>query len=264
MLLAPVARQWPEGGARRFDAVLFDNGETLFYRSDPVASLIELARSRGLELTEEHARRTWAKVRQENAGGFANRLRRNASREAHRSYYVSQYGPLAEIAPGMPELFYAHHKTSVHTMLPYPDTRPVLLALKRSGIRIGIVSNTGWDISEGYAQAGLAHLVDAWVLSWQHGSAKPDPELFLRACDRLGVPPQRVLMVGNDAEADGGAAAVGATTLILPRVAPGECRGLDAVADLVGVAFLREHDGDPDTSRLARVAGAAPKQRILT
>ena len=263
MVLSAAASEPPQGGTSRFDAVLFDNGETLFYRSDPVASLIELARSHGLDLTEEQARHTWSKVRQENPGGLPNRLRRNASREAHRSYYVRQYGPLAEVAPGMPELFYEHHKTSVRTMLPYPDTGPVLLALRRAEIRIGVVSNTGWDISAGYARAGLSHLIDAWVLSWQHGSAKPDPKLFLHAFKRLGVAPRRVLMVGNDAEADGGAAAVGATTLILPRVPPGEPRGLDAVTDLLGIHGPGVDAGVPVTSLPARAAGTRSRRPTL-
>jgi putative hydrolase of the HAD superfamily len=103
-------------------------------------------------------------------------------------------------------------------------------------VRIGIVSNTGWDISQGYAHAGLGGLIDTWVLSWQHGTAKPDPWLFAHACERLRVNPARALMVGNDAEADGGAAAVGATVLILPEVQPEEPRGLKAVLDLVGLA----------------------------
>ncbi len=272
MALAAGRGNGRQAGRRRFDAVLFDNGETLFYRSDPVVSLIELARARGLELSEERARRAWAKIPQKNASGLANRVRRNASREAHRSYYVRQYRPLEEIAPGMPELFYVHHKTSVQTMLPYPDVQPILDALQCGGIRVAIVSNTGWDISEGYAQAGLRHLIDAWVLSWQHGSAKPDPKLFLHACERLGVPPRRVLMVGNDAEADGGAAAVGATTLILPVVLPGDPRGLDAVLDLVGIQRPEGHGrdehgheahGEPVAPLTARSVGISARRRTL-
>jgi HAD superfamily hydrolase (TIGR01509 family) len=228
---------------RRFDAVLFDNGETLFYRVDPIPSIVKLARTCGVTISEPSAGRVWAKVNRDNLGAFEHRLERNASREGHRRYYIGRYGPLEEIAPGLAELFYTHHKTSAETMVPYPDTRVVLGALRQHHIPLGIVSNTGWDISLGYAHAGLEHLIDAWVLSWQHGTAKPDPKLFVHACERLGVSPRRVLMVGNDAEADGGASAVGATVLILPPVDPGQHRGLGAVLDLLDIPA--EADDEP-------------------
>lgn len=53
------------------------------------------------------------------------------------------------------------------------------------------------------------------------GIAKPDPEPFLLACERLGVPPEHTLMVGNNRLADSGSICVGCHCLILPPVPPG-------------------------------------------
>lgn len=185
----------------------------------------------------------WAQVDPHNPGSLDERLARNASQEVHRRYYLRRYAPLAQIAPDLPELFYRHHKTSAQTMVPYPDTGPVLATLAAAGLAVGIVSNTGWDISAGYARAGLDRYIDTWVLSWEHGTAKPDPRLFHLACGRLGVPPARTVMVGNDPEADGAAVAAGATALILPPVPAGSPRGLDAVLALLGLLEATDAPG---------------------
>ena len=67
--------------------------------------------------------------------------------------------PFEEIAPGLAELMYDEWKTSPQTMVPYPDTLAMLKAFAGAGLPIGIVSNTGWTIDQGYAATGL----DAFV-----------------------------------------------------------------------------------------------------
>ena len=67
----------------------------------------------------------------------------------------------------------------------------MLKSFTGAGIPIGIVSNTGWSINEGYVATGLDAFIQTFVLSCDLGIAKPDPEPFLTACERLGVPPGR-------------------------------------------------------------------------
>ena len=69
------------------------------------------------------------------------------------------------------------------------------------------------------------------------GIAKPDPEPFLTACARLGVSPERTLMVGNNRVADSGSICVGCYCLILPPVPPGATRGLRAAVDLADIPW---------------------------
>jgi FMN phosphatase YigB (HAD superfamily) len=63
--------------------------------------------------------------------------------------------------------------------------------------------------------------ISAFVLSCDLGVAKPAPEPFLTACERLEVSPERTLMVGNNRLADSGSICVGCHCLILP---PGAAR----------------------------------------
>ncbi len=60
--------------------------------------------------------------------------------------------------------------------------------------------------------------------------------LFKVALEQLGVTAAETLMVGDRASRDGGAAAVGITTLILPPVANYTPRGLDIVLHLLQCA----------------------------
>ena len=65
-------------------------------------------------------------------------------------------------------------------------------------------------------------LVDEYVLSYAEGVMKPDPKIFLTACQRVGVAPERTLMIGDSVEADGGATAVGCAFVTVARVPPGD------------------------------------------
>ena len=223
----------------RFEAVLFDNGGTLTHRTSPVAAVRTLAGRLGVDIGEEEAARYWRRSREHSRTLWAEKRRRNLSRAEHRAAYVAGYAPFEEIAPGLADLMYDEWKTSPLTMVPYPDTLPTLKSIASAGLPIGIVSNTGWSIPEGYAATGLDAFIGTFVLSCDIGVAKPDPQPFLLACERLEVPPARTLMVGNNRLADSGAICVGCHCLILPPVPPGATRGLRAAADLAGVAWCR-------------------------
>jgi HAD superfamily hydrolase (TIGR01493 family) len=222
----------------RYDAVLFDNGGTLTHRSSPVAAVCSLAAQLGVDISEEDAARYWRRSKEHSRSIMAEkRTRRNLSRTDHRDAYVTGYAPFEEIAPGLANLMYDEWKTNPLTMVPYPDTPAVLKSFAGAGIPIAIVSNTGWSIDEGYAAAGIDGFIETFVLSCDLGIAKPDPEPFLQACERLGVPADRTLMVGNNRLADSGSICVGCHCLILPPVPPGATRGLRAAADVAGIPW---------------------------
>ncbi|MFJ2663324.1 HAD family hydrolase [Nocardia fluminea] len=93
---------------------------------------------------------------------------------------------------------------------PYPDTGTVLRSLAAQGIPIGIVSNIAYDIRPAFAKHGWSDFIGSMTLSFEIGAIKPNPQIFRDATDRLGVTADRVLMIGDSAEADGGATALGA------------------------------------------------------
>jgi HAD superfamily hydrolase (TIGR01509 family) len=103
-------------------------------------------------------------------------------------------------------------------------------------VKVGVISNAGWDVRIQFHAAGLHEIVDVYALSYEIGVIKPDPEIFLRPCEELGVAPERALMVGDTPIPDGGALAVGMPVHLLPLAPPRGRRGLDAVLRLAGVA----------------------------
>ncbi|MEU6269835.1 HAD family hydrolase [Saccharopolyspora shandongensis] len=117
----------------------------------------------------------------------------------------------------------------------YPDTFEVMRRLHEAGTKIGVISNIAFDIRPAFERIGVAGYVDEFLLSYLEGVIKPDPKIFLRACERLGVAPEEALMVGDSEEADGGAAAVGCRVAIVDPVSTTERPDglLTAVADVL-------------------------------
>ena len=220
-----------------FSAVLFDNGDTLFHKADRAPAIKRLAAGLGHEIDLPQAHEAWLAVKAHKRALTDEALvyGRNRSSDGHRRYYSECYAPLDELVPGLAKSFYGRFKTNPESMIPYPDTAAALAALHDAGVGVGIVSNTGWNIREGYVRAGVDACIDSYVLSFEHGIAKPEPEIFERACAELEVEPARTLMVGNNGVADSGAVAAGCTCLVLPKAPPGQSRGLGAVGRLLGI-----------------------------
>ena len=156
--------------------------------------------------------------------------RRDLSPEGHRYAYTE----LAKtVSPEWADAVY-EQVARPETWVPYADALAVVGALEQRGIPAGVVSNAGFDIRAILRHHGFAGLADRCTISYEVGVMKPGPEIFLAALERLGTTAQQTLMVGDNEEADGGAAAVGMEVLILPMSPPGEAQGLDAVLRRLG------------------------------
>ncbi len=112
----------------------------------------------------------------------------------------------------------------------------------RPAWRIGILTNGPPDVQGRKIDAlGLRPLVDEVVCAGEEGRGKPDAAPFLRTMARLGVPPERGVMVGDDPWCDiYGARRAGLLAIELRRergvYRPGS---LDIPPDLV-VTSIRE------------------------
>lgn len=126
----------------------------------------------------------------------------------------------------------ALYEVILDTWHAYDDAAPTLRALRERGLPICLVSNAGLPIGKVLDREGISPLVDHVVLSYEVGAVKPDERIFRTALDRLGLPAADVLMVGDNANDDGGATHLGIRTLILPRTT-GPVHGLAAVIGLV-------------------------------
>jgi HAD superfamily hydrolase (TIGR01549 family) len=99
----------------------------------------------------------------------------------------------------------------------FDDVLPALAAVRESGYRIAIVSNLAQPYG-GPLKRLLNGVVDTWVLSYEVGHIKPDPQIYRYAAAQLAVPPARILMVGDTVKDDyDGARAAGFDALVLDR-----------------------------------------------
>ena len=80
----------------------------------------------------------------------------------------------------------------------FANTPGVLQTLRSWGLKVGIVTNGETDFQSRHIDVtGLAELVDTILISEQEHLRKPDPRLFQRAAERLGVAPNHCLFVGD-------------------------------------------------------------------
>jgi putative hydrolase of the HAD superfamily len=84
-------------------------------------------------------------------------------------------------------------------------------AARAAGIRTGLISNS-WGL--GIYDRAPIDLFDATVISGDVGLHKPQPEIYLLACERLGVEPAEAVFVDDLRENCEGAEAVGMTALL--------------------------------------------------
>ncbi len=91
-----------------------------------------------------------------------------------------------------------------------------LLALKRAGFLLGIVTDTANSIStklNWFDQGGFVHVWDSIISSNELGTRKPDPAMYHAAMDQLGVNPCNTLFVGHKESELKGAREVGMKTV---------------------------------------------------
>jgi putative hydrolase of the HAD superfamily len=112
-----------------------------------------------------------------------------------------------------------------------PD-EAMLAAVKRAraqGVRTGLISNS---MGEGrYDRGAFPELFDGVVISGEVGLHKPQPEIYLLGCERIGLPPAECVFVDDLRENCEGAEAVGMTA-ILHRGAEGTVPELERLLGL--------------------------------
>jgi putative hydrolase of the HAD superfamily len=105
--------------------------------------------------------------------------------------------------------------------VPRPDAVPTLKELRRRGHRLGMISACSQEVPDLWDQTPFGALFDSTVFSCSVGVSKPDPQIYLIACEELGVEPSDCLFVGDGANDElPGAERVGMTAVQLR--APGE------------------------------------------
>jgi putative hydrolase of the HAD superfamily len=196
------------------EAVFFDWGSTLM-RFEWDDELLAPGHAAGLEAIGRGA----------EAEAFTRRFAaellpalRSPDAAAHVDYASELRNLLADVSDEELDLFLdAEHAAWRPARALLASAHALLESLRGRGLRLAVVANT-WPeparlVRRELEELGVAERVDAIVLSGEVGARKPDPAIFERALDELGVDPLETLFVGDRLVDDiGGAAALGMTT----------------------------------------------------
>ena len=209
----------------RLDVVLFDVDDTLYSttefarraRRNAVRAMIEV----GFDATEEEALQELSEVVAEFSSNYEHHFERLIDRMGRERLAGSN--PAVVTAAGI----VAYHRTKQTEMEVLPDARALLDALRYARVRTGVIS-AGLQVKQAEKLIRLRVLdyLDprAIFFSDQMGVSKPNPKIFQKACEALGVEPARAMYVGDRASHDvAPAAAVGMRT-VLYRGAGGKYR----------------------------------------
>jgi putative hydrolase of the HAD superfamily len=119
------------------------------------------------------------------------------------------------------ELLTIYYKELIKPRKVYPDVTPTLIALQNWDIKMGIISNTTTPVFLKHFERkslGLDSYFDFSIYSSEFPFRKPHPSIFKLALERLDLPPEEILFVGDNLTADvGGSLGVGMRSAWLNR-----------------------------------------------
>ncbi|HEX2142815.1 MAG TPA: HAD family phosphatase [Candidatus Limnocylindria bacterium] len=102
----------------------------------------------------------------------------------------------------------------------------------RGRTRLGLASNSPRALVDtALATAGLTDAFEAIVTSDDVDRSKPAPDLYLLACERLGVMPAEALALEDSASGVAAAKAAGLTCIAVPQFAETDVSAADRVID---------------------------------
>ena len=182
----------------RPQALLFDLDDTLW----PIAPVIVAAELTLHEWLAEHAPKvaaayTIAVLRERRMALLAERPELHIDLAAlRRAALLAAFDEAGEDG-ALVDGAMRHFSAARNAVTPYDDVLPGLARLAEK-ITLGSISNGNADL----AVVGLDHHFKVSLAASQFGLAKPDPAIFLAACDALGVPPAAAIYVGDDPHLD--------------------------------------------------------------
>lgn len=209
----------------QYDAIFFDAGMTLIHADPSMEEMCAVVASRhGVATNLDDVRRALPEAHEY----FLRRQREDphiwASDgriiEFWKEFYaivLTQVG-LADGAEEVAKEIYDEFNEHTRWRL-FPEVIDLLKELKRRSLILGVVSDWGARLaSHVLIPLGLSRFFDFMVVSAAIGAAKPGNHIFETALQRAGVPPAKVMHIGDNYVADVlGARAAGITPVLLDR-----------------------------------------------
>jgi putative hydrolase of the HAD superfamily len=219
-------------------AILFDAGNTLVY-VDP-RRMAEILRGAGVDTDGNRVALAELTARHRLHEGIAQGAK-GTEPELWRSYLSSLFSgsgvsddALETVADRVRE---EHARDHLWTHV-VPGTAATLAALRDAGYRLAVISNADGRVEGVLVRAGLRDYFEFVIDSELVGVEKPDAAIFRQGCDRLGLPPEACLYVGDLYPVDYlGAMAAGLRAILIDPLGlhGGRASTVTTLAELPGV-----------------------------
>ena len=206
------------------EAVIFDAGGTLVrldfeWMSETVCGLGHEVSPQALRHSEVAARKAFELAFDEPPPAVVAGEPRLGERGDTRLYFhviLEAAGvPPALVAPALERCFERQAGPGLWTRT-VEGARGCLDALALLGLRLACISNSDGRAAEHLAACGMLRGLEFVVDSHHAGIAKPEPGIFHLALERIGLPAERTLYVGDLRRVDGaGARAAGLHFVLL-------------------------------------------------
>lgn len=191
---------------RTFDAVVFDMDGVIFDSEKLVIETWQAVAGRyGIEGIEEICRRCTG-------------LTTQASKEKMLEHYGTDF-PYDRYKKEASLLF--HEKYDGGRLPLKPGVRELLSYLREQGIKIALASSTRSQVVlEELKDAGILPYFEQIVCGDMVKRSKPAPDIFLKACQNLGVPPQRAYGIEDSHNGIRSASRAGLRPIMVPDLVP--------------------------------------------
>lgn len=237
----------------RYPVVLFDAGDTLVGPRESLGTTYaRVLETLGVSLPasdwERGLRKGWAEFNQTHTPGVDRYGLYPGSESEYWLRFIERALRATPGAPSDPDLPRRALEPlrdafrDPHAWRVFPDVVPVLEDLRAAGARLGVVSNWDSRLPKLLERLGLAPHFETIVVSSLEGIEKPNPEIFLRAVERLRGTPDTTLHVGDLPDLDeAGARAAGLASVLVDRFGRLDGHGgtipdLKAVPSIVRIA----------------------------
>jgi putative hydrolase of the HAD superfamily len=207
----PTLQKGTEVEPRRVHAVIFDLGSTLIYFDGDIRQIFlqahlklsEYLEKNGAALDKEYFLREFA----------ARMIEYYVTREAETTEYTTGY-ILKNLMEEMGHKGYSEESLRPALRVMYSvsqahwkiekETWAALQELKERGYHLAIISNAGddEDVQTLIDNAKIRGFFDVILTSAALGIRKPNPLIFQKVLDRMGMKPEQAVMVGDRLGAD--------------------------------------------------------------
>ncbi|EOA27573.1 hypothetical protein CARUB_v10023710mg, partial [Capsella rubella] len=180
-------------------ALLVDAVGTLLVPAQPTAQIYKnIGEKYGVEFSEAEILTRYRRAYQKPWGGSHLRYVNDA-----RPFW--QYIVTASTGCSDSQYFeelYSYFTTEHAWKLCDPDAEKVFKAIKGAGVKVAIVSNFDTRLRPLLRALRCEDWFDAVAVSAEVEAEKPNPTIFLKACELLGVNPEDAVHVGDDRRND--------------------------------------------------------------